>query len=192
MNAQLEKVAGQLERDGFKVEVGDGPGKCSPLRITYPDGSVVGGVLCGGRRAPRRRCEFCRANWSSVECDYLTGGPCKKCKGTGRRSGGECHACVGRGEAMCNRRACDTCAAHRDPDTDFCPDHRVQMGFPPLVRREPCYWIGGGRVPLVVNRKCLHRGCETLVEAGEPALYFQRRGRAMCAPCGEAYLKIAV
>lgn len=44
--------------------------------------------------------------------------------------------------------------------------------------------------PQIVNRKCLHAGCEVRLEYGTRVLYFIKRARAMCAACGEQYKQL--
>jgi hypothetical protein len=83
---------------------------------------------------------------------------------------------------------CATCAAHVEgQDKDYCPDHRVLAGFAPLVWREKCWWLDRARV----GGACLHRGCPDVIEPGQMrVLFFPKRGRVMCASCGEEYLRI--
>jgi hypothetical protein len=91
---------------------------------------------------------------------------------------------------MCNKPVCSRCAAHREPDEDYCPEHRQLAGFAPLIRREPCAWTD--RAHGLIHRECLHAGCAELLAYGSRVLYFARRRRAMCEACGERYLEIAV
>lgn len=188
---RLEAEMGGFGIEGYKIEWGkDAHAGCTGVRITGPDGQVSTGTVCFDRsRGPRRRCEFCRARWSVAECDYPVGGPCPKCKGRKTRGGGKCHACAGTGYRMCNSRVCASCRAHREPDEDYCPDHRGLAGFPPALRREKCFWTAeaGG----VIRRDCLHQGCSEMIEYGDRVLFFPQRKRAMCRPCGERYLAIS-
>jgi hypothetical protein len=88
---------------------------------------------------------------------------------------------------MCNRRICKSCVAHVEgEDVDYCPEHRVLAGFPPLVKKEPFKWLAAART----GGACVHRGCPVEVKAGERALYFSKRQRVMCEACGEAYEKL--
>ena len=48
---------------------------------------------------------------------------------------------------------------------------------------EPSHWAVA---PAVVHRACLQEGCGRLISADDRVLYFPRRARAMCPPCGEA------
>ena len=188
--AEAERLAQTRQERGlpeYEVEWGkDAPTGCKPVRVTSQGQAFTGFVCFGRRAASRRRCEFC-SEWSSAQCDFPVGGPCKKCKGKGKRSGGECHACAATGYEMCNKRICKRCRAHADPDEDFCPDHRVAAGFEPFTKRERCYWMKSGNHH---GGQCLHKGCPVVLEPGKPALYFPQRHRLMCEPCGERYLEL--
>ncbi|MCI0489368.1 MAG: hypothetical protein L0229_22475 [Blastocatellia bacterium] len=187
---------------GQRVEILDSGSGCMPVRVIEGDRVVSTGIVCGVR-APRKRCSFCKG-WSAAQCDYPIGGKCKTCKGEGRvhpdwvkkiqDRGAEvpegarsylCDTCAGTGRAMCNKRICGRCRAHREPDEDYCPDHRVAAGF--KLRRELCGWQ---TEVMVISRACLHRGCPALIEFGARVLFFPGRNRAMCESCGEEYLKI--
>lgn len=172
---------------GTKVKLGYTTGKCTPMTITTQVGSVSFGVLCNDR-AKRNRCQVCKENWSIAQCDYPVGGPCKKCRGSGVKDGYNCQTCAGTGRRMCNRYLCNDCRTHREPEEDYCPEHRVAAGFPPLVRKEPCAWA---LKPQLVNRKCLREKCGVLISADDRVLYFPRRRRAMCLACGRVYLEVA-
>ncbi len=181
----------ELGLEGYTLEWGkDAPVGCTPVRITGPSGQVSTGMACFGRGARRRRCEFCNQDWSVAQCDYPTGGPCPKCKGKKTRGSRPCHDCAGTGYRMCNRRLCKACRAHREPDEDYCPDHRVYAGFPPLVKRERSFWTTTARE--IINRKCLHKECETIISYSDRVLFFPNRKRAMCERCGTNYLELAV
>lgn len=187
-----EQVKSKLGVAGYTAEFGpESPTGCTPVLVTGPSGQVASAWLCLGRTR-RRRCDFCDDNWSSTRCDYPTGGACPRCKGRGKqvRSGKPCGACVGTGYRMCNQPICSRCSAHRDPDEDFCPDHREVAGFAPLVRREVCAWTT--RAAGLIRRNCLHQGCPRLLQYGQRVLYFGRRRRAMCAACGARYLEISI
>lgn len=41
-------------RGGVKVELGAPAGRCTPARLTYPDGQITGAIICGGRRSKAR------------------------------------------------------------------------------------------------------------------------------------------
>lgn len=193
--AQAEAALGDKEKErlgiaGYKAEFSDdAPGNCTRVLITSTEGQVARGFLCGSRTR-RRRCAFCDSGWQTALCDYPTGGPCPKCKGTKRRSGKPCHPCAATGYWMCNKPICSSCRAHRDPDEDYCPEHRQMAGFAPLIRREACSWTN--RASGLIRRDCLHAGCMELLAYGNRVLYFPRRRRAMCEGCGERYLQIAV
>lgn len=161
---------------------------CTPFDKETPDGKQVTGFICGGR-TPRRRCESCGRLCVPRLCDRRLEGECPKCKGKGRRGGGQCFACTGSGVLTCNRVVCGTCAAHVEgKDVDYCHEHRVAAGFPPLIWREECSWLDRARV----GGACLHKECSDVIEPGQMrVLYFPRRGRVMCASCGEKYLKIS-
>jgi hypothetical protein len=148
-----------------------------------------GFIVCGGSRG-RKRCQSCTKNWASAQCDYPTGGDCPKCKGSGVLRGYNCGPCAGTGRKMCNKHLCSVCTAKGEPDEDYCPDHRVLAGFPPLVFRELCAWSKWP--PLLNRRDCLRESCEQLIEYGDQVLYFPRRGRAMCRPCGKEYMRISI
>lgn len=89
---------------------------------------------------------------------------------------------------MCNKRLCGVCRTHRDPDEDYCPDHRARAGFASAPKRELTAWLDEARF----SSKCVHKGCETVVKEGERALWFPERQRLMCEDCGEEYLRVAV
>lgn len=55
------------------------------------------------------------------------------------------------------------------------------------VRRERCEWTD--KAEPLSRRDCVHQGCAEFVEYGKRCLYFPLRRRAMCARCGEVYLK---
>ena len=188
---ELEEGKTKLGMQGHTIEWGkDVPVVCTPVRITTPSGEVTTGTVCFDRsRSPRRRCDFCHNNWSVAQCDYPTGGPCKQCKGKKTRGGGKCHSCAATGYQMCNRRVCASCRAHRDPDEDYCPDHRERAGFPPLIKREKCYWTN--KADGVLRRDCLHQGCEAAISYGNRVLYFPLRRRAMCEACGGRYIEVS-
>lgn len=188
-----------------KMELSRSEGRCTSFRMINKKGvAVTHGTLLASR-APRTRCQFCKTNWSTGRCDYPTGGKCRKCKGTGLRHIGSlevtdetltdgiraftCFDCAGTGRAMCNKRICAECGVHREPDEDYCPDHRERAGFgPPLLKREVCRWE---TAPRIVNRKCLRESCSTILNADDRVLYFPRRSRGMCQGCGDHYLSIS-
>lgn len=172
---------------GAKVELGYGV-RCTPMRITGPHGRVSTGMICGGRSG-RKRCQQCKKNWSIAQCDYPTGGECKKCKGSGIKDGYNCEPCAGTGRAMCNKNLCSGCRAHKEPDEDYCLGHREQAGLGPApLKRESCKWEVA---PGIVNRKCLRESCGVMMTADDRVLFFPRRCRAMCVACGEEYLRIS-
>lgn len=166
------------------IEIGNAGGGCSPVRITErATGRVTSAIVCHGR-ARRARCQFC-AGWSVGLCDYPTGGPCRKCKGTGTSAGYNCQKCAGTGREMCNKRVCKKCRAPKEPDEDYCPLHREQAGSgPPKLKRELCRWSSAA----TFGGKCLRASCATRIEEGVRCLSFPTRRRAMCEPCGEEYL----
>lgn len=170
-----------------RVELGYSEGRCTPVKVTGADSRVGYGMMCG-RRGGRKRCQFCKTRWADSQCDYPMGGNCRKCQGAGVRDGYNCHDCAGTGRAMCNKHVCSRCRAHREPDEDYCPDHRERAGFARLLVREVCVWLGEARF----SGKCVHRGCERVVAAGERALWFPERRRLMCEECGDLYLKVSV
>lgn len=188
---------------GARMELGYTTGRCTPFRLVSDGQPVTHGILCGAR-TPRRKCQVCKTGASVAQCDYPTGKACRKCKGQGQTHIGSmevteetvadgirtfnCHSCAGTGRAMCNTHLCRGCRGHIEPDEDYCPDHRQLAGLPPLVKREECRQV---TAPLIVNQKCLRESCSVLISADEPVLYFPRRRRAMCAACGEEYLRIA-
>lgn len=199
--AAREREVAQLK--GARMELGYTEGGCTPFRLESPGQPVTHGILCGGR-APRHRCQVCKTGASVAQCDYPTGKACRKCKGKGQThidslevtaetmADGirtfNCYSCAGTGRAMCNKHLCRACRGHLEPDEDYCPDHRVAAGLPPLIKREPCQQV---TAPMIVKRKCLRESCTVEISADEPVLYFPRRRRAMCASCGEEYLRIA-
>jgi hypothetical protein len=182
--------AEHVKRMVAKVELSGGAG-CQTMRSTTAGGEVITGIICGGRTG-RKRCQVCKKYWSAAQCDYPTGGPCKKCQGKGSKGGVEglraynCDTCAGTGRAMCNRHLCGSCTA-KGPgqDEDYCPDHRVLAGL--KMKREPCRWTK--EAEQLTRRDCVHQGCTALVEFGVRCLYFPTRRRAMCSACGEAYMK---
>ncbi|MEO6390823.1 MAG: hypothetical protein ABIP75_03165 [Pyrinomonadaceae bacterium] len=181
---RAREAQAQLEASGGSVEIlGNGQG-CNSIRITMPSGEVTTGIVCFGRGSSRR-CEVCRKNTSVAQCDYPTGDACKSCKGKGKRGGGKCHPCAGSGFGMCNKHLCSECRGHIEPDEDYCPDHRVPAGLPPLLKRESCRWT---TEPTLLRRDCLRQQCTTLIEYGQRVLFFAKRHRAMCSDCGEEYL----
>jgi hypothetical protein len=196
-----ERAAARLrdeERTGSKVRYGYSSGRCQPLSITTEQGSISFGILCGGR-APRKRCQVCKQKWSQAQCDYPLPNPCKKCSGKGQLESESdqfnstdyynCEHCAGTGRAMCNRHLCADCRGHLEPDEDYCPEHRVSAGLPPLIRREPCAWTM--QPPRIINRKCLRESCAVVINADDHVLFFPRRSRAMCKQCGREYERVA-
>ncbi|HEX8177888.1 MAG TPA: hypothetical protein VF543_22555 [Pyrinomonadaceae bacterium] len=157
---------------------------CTPIVIRHR-GHISTGWICGGRTR-RKRCQACKKGWSVAQCDFPTGGVCKKCKGEGVKDGHNCEHCSGTGLRMCSRHLCCDCRAHVEPDEDYCPEHTLLAG---LIKRELCEWT---KSPVINSRKCLHRECEVLIAYGERVLFFPKKCRAMCEACGEMYLKIAV
>lgn len=51
--------------------------------IQYPGEDFA--FICGDKPKPLPKCQFCHTRDGANQCDYPTGGPCKKCKGLGRR-----------------------------------------------------------------------------------------------------------
>lgn len=49
--------------------------------VKVPGGAAI---ICGGRE-PRYKCSFCKQRDGVNLCDFLTGGPCRKCGGFGER-----------------------------------------------------------------------------------------------------------
>lgn len=182
------------EQTQKRVVFGYSTGRCRPFKITGKDGTVSRGFMCS-RGAPRKRCQVCKRGWSLAMCDHEIGGPCKKCKGTGQRSGGDCHACAATGKAMCSLLLCAECSSHREPETDYCPQHAPLNGFPaqakpePQIKPEQCAW-GSAKDGLLIDRRCLHRGCPVHVEPLQHVLCFPLRRRAMCWSCGIAYERL--
>lgn len=186
-----------------RFEIGYAGGKCTPVTITEENGGVSHGHICGPR-APRKKCQVCKVNWSVAECDFPIGGLCKKCVGqgyvwdsTGKAKGDpaafsdeqiNCHACAGTGRQMCNARICESCRTHVEPDEDYCPLHARLAGLEPRIKREPCLWT---KDPELINRACLRPSCKVIVGPEARVLYFFKRGRAMCLECGRDYLKIS-
>ncbi|MEN3329108.1 MAG: hypothetical protein V7638_3915 [Acidobacteriota bacterium] len=197
---------------------------CNKVKI----GNSVGFVC--GHEAPRRKCQFCRQRPGENQCDFLTGGKCRKCKGHGERSmdkteqqfhtnfaellslegddeksmltreqaaaGMEaltaslvCYWCAGKGKAMCNRYFCGVDCGIRISDKEgYCPDHCAAAGHPKKLTREQCHWILD--TALQPAGKCLRQKCRRMVQVDERRLLFPKRGRVMCAPCGEEYLRL--
>src|ERR1044071_1851450 len=64
------------------VTWGYSTGRCLPFAAVDGHGRITTGHISvsGGRR---NRCQVCRRNWSSAQCDYPVGGKCAKCKGEG-------------------------------------------------------------------------------------------------------------
>lgn len=181
LERHMEHVATESE---VVVEWGYGV-TCQPITIRRGD-RISTGMICGGRTSGRKRCQFCKKNWSRAQCDFPFEGKCKKCKGSGVRDGYNCHDCAGTGRRMCNKHLCADCCAHKEPDEDYCPEHARAAG---LLKREPCEWTSN---PVITKRTCLHKGCEKMIAFGELVLFFPRKCRAMCRTCGEMYLEVAV
>ena len=188
----VERHARHVRSMVAKTEWGGSGAGCQPFRSTTAAGRVVTGIICTGRStAGRKRCQVCKSKrrWSVAQCDYPTGGPCKKCDGKGYRGGVEglkaynCHDCAGTARAMCNVHLCSECRTKGPgPDEDYCPDHRSSAGI--KLKREPCEWAQSD-----VTAKCIHKGCEEVVVEGERCLWFTRRHRPMCLKCGAEYLE---
>lgn len=181
----LERHVEHVER-GINTTLEFGYGvRCTPFAARDNQTGQVRftGIMCGSR-APRKRCQVCKVNWSVAQCDYPTGGKCRRCKGLKIARGHNCEPCAGTGRQMCNQHLCIDCRAHRDPAEDYCPTHRTLAGFGPLLKKEVCAW---STTPQLVNRKCLRESCVMQIAFGQRVLYFPRRARAMCVACGQQY-----
>lgn len=191
--------------------------------IDHQKGTVAHGVICSRSRGSGKMCSFCNRRQSEYLCDFETGEPCKKCKGTGRALEstslrgtivveGKCSGddgCEGTGRATCSKRLCRGCRA-KSGKLDVCPEHRTAAGVasvplrraveklrglhvvtssPALTKapkREECRWVNEAQI----DGTCLHKGCVFVVRRRARCLYFPRRRRAMCAPCGAKYLQV--
>lgn len=146
-------------------------------------------------------CEFCHNPKHQILslCDYPTGGPCKKCLGSGEHVDGRmiysarlqrkarvCPECVGQGKQRCNRRFCNHCGANISKEEGYCPDHLARAGKTKPLVREQCYWLAEAKYP----GRCRHQGCDVTVQQGDQCLYFPEKRRVMCEECGEEYLRI--
>lgn len=72
-------------------------------RLHLPDGSVA--LVCGVRRARRRKCYWC----GRAEADFACDGPRRHHAGKSK---------------TCDRPLCGRCRIHVPPNQDFCKDHR--------------------------------------------------------------------
>jgi hypothetical protein len=165
--------------------------------VDHETGTVSTGFVCGHGRAPKK-CKFCKTRFGEFACDYPLGTKCKACKGTGTEyveshfktysKPEPCDKCEGTGKATCSKLICSLCRRSKDGG-DYCPDHRERAGIVEKIKREPCQWIA---LPCELkNPKCLHNGCVEELSQGDRALFFPRRARAMCVPCGQSYMLIS-
>ncbi len=163
---------------GTKFEIGYGV-RCKTFRVTNPEGRVSTGFVCG-RNTSRKRCQVCKTGWSDAQCDYPTGGACKKCKGTGVRDGFNCHDCAGTARAMCNMHLCSACRTQVAPDEDYCPTHRALAGVPSPKPPLDGVWLYSVRTATLCWR------CQDEIAVGHTrAMWFPEKQKLMCAACGE-------
>lgn len=153
------------------------PKRCETVKV--PGGTAI---ICS---AGGRWCEFCRKRNGDNQCDHLTGGPCKRCKGTGKSRGRECHPCAGKGLAMCNRFFCGvTCGVRISKDEGYCPMHKESNQ---KLEAEEVIWIEGNDL---ADTHCLRRSCRGVVPVGAVVLFFPKRERVMHEDCGKEYLRL--
>ncbi len=142
--------------------------------IRDDSGRVLGYFYGCSRGSTPALCKFCKRGQGTKRCDYKL-----------------------RGGKTCNAYICEDCAAHRDPDKDYCPDHRERVGLgpPPRVARLreirearrkrkaarltlPPRWIEHARYA----GRC--KECAAQTKAGERILYFEGDRSVMCERCG--------
>lgn len=144
----------------------------TPAPLKNTDGKIIGYSIGCSRGSTGPLCKFCKRGTGTKRCDY----PVRQGK-------------------TCDVWLCDRCAAHKDPDEDYCPDHRERAGLGPsasvaayraqLEAKErratlPPRWIEHARYA----GKC--RECLRLISSGERILYFSDRG-CLCADCGKQF-----
>jgi hypothetical protein len=79
-----------------------------PCRTYRSEDGKGAAILCGRGPLPKM-CVVCFQRYSSKLCDFpLTGS--KKGK-------------------TCDRPLCQSCAVHKEPNTDYCPTHARMMGI---------------------------------------------------------------